>query len=132
MAKAQSPVRLQRDLMDSATVAGSLFHRSAAEQVEYWATIGRTLQNLVGVDTILDIMAGTVKIKLEDAPQVIVDPDDVFTDIEEKRHTGALSAPLLPGEFRYQASKSQPGLLEQVSEAGTVVGQFEEGEFKSQ
>jgi len=130
MPKAQSPVRLQQDLMDSATEAGRLLHRSAAEQVEYWATIGRTMQNIVGVDTMLDIMAGAVKIKLEDAPQVHIDPNDVFADIEQQRKNDALAPPLLPGEVRYQASRSQPGYLEQVSEQGTVVGKFEEGVFK--
>jgi hypothetical protein len=35
MAKAASPVRLDRNLMDSATIAAKQMHRSAAEQVEY-------------------------------------------------------------------------------------------------
>ena len=35
MAKAASPVRLQDELMQAATVTGARLHRSAAEQIEY-------------------------------------------------------------------------------------------------
>lgn len=41
MAKAASPVRLQKSLVDAATVAGQQFNRSTAEQIEYWADLGR-------------------------------------------------------------------------------------------
>ncbi|MCF8003822.1 MAG: ParD-like family protein [Chromatiaceae bacterium] len=37
MRKSASPIRLQEDLMQSASLAGSQLHRSAAEQIEYWA-----------------------------------------------------------------------------------------------
>ncbi len=129
MAKAQSPVRLQKSLMDSAVTAGTLFNRSAAEQVEHWARIGRIMQNLIGVETLLDIMAGAKTINLEEAPQVRANPDDVFAEIERKREQGRLASSLLPGEVRYQSSKSHPGMLEQVSADGIVVGSFEGGEF---
>ncbi|MCK5666750.1 MAG: hypothetical protein KAI17_24840, partial [Thiotrichaceae bacterium] len=39
MAKALSPVRLQDDLMKAAKLTGDRFHRSTAEQIEYWADI---------------------------------------------------------------------------------------------
>ena len=41
MAKSPSPVRLQEELMQSATQAGARHHRSAAEQIEYWAEIAQ-------------------------------------------------------------------------------------------
>ena len=43
MVKATLPIRLQEDLMQSATTAGQRMHRSAAEQVEYWASIERSV-----------------------------------------------------------------------------------------
>lgn len=43
MAKAKSPIRLDQSLMDSAASVAKVAHRSAAEQIELWADIGRTL-----------------------------------------------------------------------------------------
>jgi len=133
MAKAQSPVRLQQGLMASAATVGSLFNRSAAEQVEYWATIGRSMQNLLGPDTLLDINAGVKTISVEEAVQVRLNPNDVFAAVERDRKTGALAALLNTGEVRYQASTSAPGLLEQISPDGSVlVGTFNGGVFHKQ
>ena len=43
MAKAASPIRLQQDLMQAAETTAKRFHRSTAEQVEYWAELGRSV-----------------------------------------------------------------------------------------
>ncbi|MCB1936185.1 MAG: hypothetical protein KDF59_09600, partial [Nitrosomonas sp.] len=37
MAKSASPIRLQEELMKAAELTASRFHRSTAEQIEYWA-----------------------------------------------------------------------------------------------
>jgi hypothetical protein len=39
--RSDRPVRLQENLMQAAKLTGERFHRSTAEQIEYWADIGR-------------------------------------------------------------------------------------------
>ena len=130
MAKAQSPVRLRQDLMTTAATTGTLFNRSATEQVEYWATIGRKVQNLIGADTLLDVQSGALNLCIEEAKSVRVDPEDVFAAMDRDNATGALAASLSEGQVRYQASQASPGLLEQINADGSViVGTFSGGKF---
>lgn len=58
MPKASSPVRLQDDLMRSAGLAGARQHRSTAEQIEYWASLGRQVASFVDPDSLLEVAAG--------------------------------------------------------------------------
>ncbi|WP_269617933.1 TA system antitoxin ParD family protein [Zhongshania sp. BJYM1] len=47
MAKAASPIRLQQDLMQAAESTAKRFHRSTAEQIEYWAELGRSVSSSI-------------------------------------------------------------------------------------
>ena len=130
MAKASSPIRLESNLMSAATVASSSQHRSAAEQIEYWADIGRKVSDLIDPEALLAINAGLMKITLEETPEVNVDPSELFAALERDRDSGALSEAIAANSIRYQASSSQSGLLEQVHPNGQVLtGQFVNGEF---
>lgn len=130
MAKAASPIRLQQDLMQAATVAGEQLHRSTAEQIEYWASIGRSVSAVVDPDSLLAISAGLARLKIEAVAVPEINPDDVFASMETKRQAGSLAASVSASAVRYQASVTYPGQLEQVQEDGTiVVGQFCGGVF---
>ncbi len=50
MAKSASPIRLQEDLMKLAAVTGKRPHRSTAEQIEYWAEMGRNVSAMLNPD----------------------------------------------------------------------------------
>jgi hypothetical protein len=131
MPKAASPVRLQEELMESARVSGSVQHRSAAEQIEYWADIGRKVSKTIDPDTLLAVEAGLVRIVVEQVQSEAVDTESVFAALDADRKSGKLaSAVAEKSPIRYQASKIKPGLLEQVdSEGNSVGGQFINGEF---
>jgi len=132
MVKATSPIRLQSDLMNAARITGKRFHRSASEQVEYWADIGRVVSNLINPDTLLSITAGLVQVKVEPVISPVVDPDDVFSQLEIQRRTGVLRYAVSENPIKYQASLTHPGQLERIdSEGGIVVGQFFDGEFRT-
>lgn len=132
MAKASSPIRLKRGLMEAATVAGSVQHRSASEQIEYWADIGRRVSKVVDTDSLLAVNAGLADIRIEEKESVSIDPDLVFAALERDKDSGALSEAIAAGSVRYQASEEKPGMLEQVHPDGRrVVGQFIEGEFQA-
>lgn len=130
MAKAASPIRLQQDLMQAATIAGEQLHRSTAEQIEYWASIGRSVAGTITPDSLLAITAGLARLKIEPVMAPKIDPDDVFASLEAKRQSGNLSASVSEAASRYQASLSHPGQLEKVETDGSiVVGQFFGGVF---
>ena len=130
MPKAASPVRLQAELMQSATMAGRRQHRSAAEQIEYWASIGRSVSKIINQDTLLEISAGLVRLKIEPVVSLAIAPEEVFSDLERDRKTGRLEASVTTSSVRYQISTRHPGQLEQVLPDGRViVGQFHNGVF---
>ncbi|GFO71316.1 hypothetical protein BJAS_P0709 [Bathymodiolus japonicus methanotrophic gill symbiont] len=132
MAKASSPVRLQDDLMQAAKSTGERFHRSTAEQIEYWADIGRKVSTVLGPDTLISIATGLTQVKVEPIYGKPVDPDDVFNLLEAQQQQGALTQAVTGSAFKYQSSLTQPGYLERIDQHGNVlVGQFENGEFIS-
>lgn len=130
MAKAHSPLRLEAQLVEQATLAGKQLHRSTAEQIEYWAELGRSLARTLSPDSLLQIHAGLARIRIEPVVGPTVDPDLLFAQMEEERDSGALTENLTSSTMRYQASRNHPGLLEQIAPDGTVtVGQFLQGQF---
>ncbi|NQY38231.1 MAG: hypothetical protein HRT37_25495 [Alteromonadaceae bacterium] len=130
MAKAISPIRLQNDLMNSAKVIGALMHRSAAEQIEYWAYLGQKMSDIITPQTLLDINAGLTKISVQPVVDSSVNFDDVLNEVHLRAASGELSQTIANGKIRYQASDSHPGFLEQIAPDGSVtIGLFKAGDF---
>lgn len=130
MAKAASPVRLQADLMEAAALTGKRSHRSSAEQIEYWAGIGRSVGKVLNPDSLLAVSAGLARVIVEPVIASHVDPEQVFAALERDRKSGALAQSVSQSTVRYQASDSHPGQLEQITTDGTItIGQFKEGVF---
>ena len=130
MPKAASPVRLQAELMQAAITAGQRQHRSAAEQIEYWAGIGRSVARIINQDTLLEISAGLVRLKTEPVEVGAVSPEEVFSDLERDRKSGRLTDSVTSSSVRYQVSTRHRGQLEQILPDGRViVGQFHDGVF---
>ncbi len=130
MAKAASPLRLQSELMEAAKVSGLLHHRSAAEQIEYWASIGRSVSQILSPDVLLSIRTGMARLTVEPVTAKPVDPDAVFAGLERDRVSGRLRSSVTTSAVRYQASARGPGWLEQHQPDGRVViGRFEDGVF---
>lgn len=129
MAKAASPVRLQDDLMKSAKVAGDIFHRSAAEQVEYWADIGRSVSRMIDSEKLVAIKAGLLRINVEPVNVSPIDPEAVFSKLNKDREDGTLAQQVSNAPFKYQISTSHPGYLEKIEGEKVIVGSFKNGEF---
>ncbi|WP_394672346.1 hypothetical protein [Limnobacter sp.] len=130
MAKASSPIRIQSDLMSNAAVLGKLHHRSAAEQIEYWASIGQKVESLLDPETLLQIKAGLLRVKLEQVNAPPVSADWVFGNLDMKRSTGELKSEVSQHKVRYQTSTTHPGMLEQIDVKGKIrLGQFDNGVF---
>ena len=130
MVKATSPVRLKSSLMSAATAAGIPLQRTAAEQIEYWADIGRKVAKTVDPETLLAVQAGLAVLRVEHAVTSPVDPDEVFKIHERECKSGALSEAIASGSVRYQASLSKLGYLEACHPDGYIeVGHFINGQF---
>jgi len=132
MAKAQSPVRLQDDLMQAAKLTGERFHRSTAEQIEYRADLGRKVSTILDPDTLLSVTTGLTQVKVEAIYGKPIDPDDVFNLLEAHRRQGSLTQAVTSSAIKYQSSLTKPGYLERIDQEGNIlVGQFKNGEFVS-
>lgn len=130
MAKAISPIRLQSDLMQSATAVGALMHRSAAEQIEYWASLGQKVSDILSPDVLLTISAGLTKISVSPTVDPVIDFDDVMLEVEMCTNSGELTQTIANNTVKYQVSVNRPNFLEQVQPNGTVIiGYFKNGEF---
>ncbi len=130
MTKSASPIRLQAELMQAAQLTGKLHHRSTAEQVEYWADMGRRIASVIDPDALLSITAGLAKIKIEPVNSKPVNPDKVFQSLEKDRRTGALPRSVTTSAVKYQVSEEHPGYLVQIDKQDNhVIGQFKDGSF---
>lgn len=130
MAKASSPIRLQQDLMQAAESTAKRFHRSTAEQIEYWAELGRSISSSINPDVLLSIKTGLAKLNVEQVLSPRIDPDAIFSAVERKRSDNSLQNEVTNSAVRYQSSLTHPGLLERVGRNGEVrIGQFTNGQF---
>lgn len=130
MAKANSPVRLEQNLMQQAKLAGSLHNCTAIEQIEYWASLGRNIAQVLDPETLIRIKSGLARIRVECTESEAIDPGAVFSDLQQQRDSGVLARAVTSTPFRYRASREHEGLLERVDAEGRItVGKFTNGIF---
>lgn len=124
-------MRLQQELMQSATLAGARHHRSAAEQIEYWATLGRQVAGVLDPDKLLDVLSGLAAVRVEPVTTADVAPEQAFAALEQQRSSGQLSGAVSSAALRYQVSTAHPGFLEEIASDGRRrLGQFRHGVFE--
>lgn len=130
MAKAASPIRLQNELMQAAALTAERFHRSTAEQIEYWAEMGRNVDHMLNPDDLLAISTGLAKITIEPVTSKPIDATEIFQSLEDDRASGMLPQTVTGSVLKYQASLTHPGYLEQIHPDGRIqTGKFQNGEF---
>jgi hypothetical protein len=129
--KSSTPVRLQAELMERAAQAGARHHRSAAQQVEYWAALGQQVAGLVDPDSLLAVQSGVARLTVEPVQVAPPDPQAVFAALDAERLAGALACQVTTAAERYQACAGRPGLLERLGPDGSrCIGQFQDGAFQ--
>ena len=130
MAK-HTAIRLENSLMLAAKNAAVIHKRTAVEQIEYWAELGRNVSRFVDPDTLIACSSGLAVLKVEQVNAVPLNPADVFKQLDAQREAGVLAQKVKKSTYQYQASEDYPGLLERVDEKGNVsVGTFKNGTFK--
>lgn len=130
MAKHNSPIRLEKNLMTAAQSAGIMHKRTASEQIEYWADLGKSVSKFINPETLIAFKSGLAKLTVEKIKADVIDPDDIFQKLNRERVSGELAAKVTTTKLKYQASEQYPGLLEQVDGEGNhTVGNFNNGKF---
>ena len=95
---ATMPTRVDQDLFGAAKAAGALYSRSAAQQLAYWARLGREMEASPSVtqDAIARVLAGQAPYdELPDPAQAVVRvewDDRVVATLAELDFTEALHA----------------------------------------
>ena len=128
-----NPLRLDQELVSAAEREGMVQKRSVPKQIEFWATLGKAVANVLDYSDIFAILQGLKKINVEPVNPAGIDPDDVFADLEKVRTEGALGDNVTKAIVYYEASRSHPGLLDQVNSATgeRKTGRFSNGVFKA-
>jgi len=58
-------VRLSQEIMRSATAAAKSTNQTPAEQIEYWALLGKQANETITLDDMLDVLCGIAQLKVE-------------------------------------------------------------------
>ncbi len=131
MAK-HTAIRLENSLMIAAKNAALVNKRTAVEQIEYWAELGRNVARYVDPEALIACSSGLAQLRVEKVDANPVDPMAVFDSLELQRESGELAQAITTTAVRYQASNDYPGMLEKIDAKGKVkVGTFKNGEFKA-
>lgn len=129
MAK-HTAIRLDNSLMIAAKNAAAVHKRTAVEQIEYWAELGKNLSRYIDPETLIACSAGLATLKVEKIEALPVNPLAVFDQLERSREEGSLQQTLTASRFRYQSSDDYPGMLERLDANGKkTVGSFNNGVF---
>ena len=124
-----SPLRLDTALVTAARREGSIRKRSVPKQIEFWAELGKAVEQVLNYNDVFAVIQGLKQIKVE---SVAVDPADVFNSLEDNRQSGELAKKVTSAAIYFEASRKQPGLLDRVNSVTgeRQTGQFHNGEFK--
>ena len=127
-----SPLRLDSTLVAAAKIEGSIYKRSAPKQIEFWAELGKAVEHVLSYNDIFAVIQGLKEIKVESVKSESVNPEDIFSSLEDSRKSEKLADNLSSAGVYFEASRSRPGLLDRVN---TVTGErqtgrFSNGEFK--
>lgn len=73
-----NPIRLDSELIAAAQRESLVKKRSVPKQIEFWATLGKTLQNVLDYSDIITVLQGMKKITVESVESGTADPKAVF------------------------------------------------------
>ena len=124
------PIRLDDGIISLATASASLEKRSVPKQIEYWAEIGRRIEQHVDRKGILALIQGLAEVDVRPVNSAPVDIDDVFGQLNADRTSGKLSEAVTQASFVYEASEAHPGFLDRIGKDGQrTTGYFQNGDF---
>ena len=125
-------IRLNADLIFQAQSAAAMHCRSVSSQVEYWASLGKIVSSMIGIEDAFAVLQGLKKLRVEPAQNIAVDSNTVFNTLESERTKGFADKQITSAPFSFETSLKTPGLIDRVdSQTGErKTGKFANGEFK--
>jgi ParD-like antitoxin of type II ParDE toxin-antitoxin system len=125
-------IRLSTDLIFQAQSASTVQHRSIPNQVEYWATLGRIISSIIGIEDAFAILQGLKKLRVEPTETNTIDSDTVLNNLEADRAKGFVDKPITSAAFYFETSQKMPGLLDRVNSltGERKTGKFADGKFR--
>ena len=123
-----SPMRLSPDLVETAARGAAVSKRTVPKQIEHWANLGKMVERMVDYADLIAVDQGIKRIRVETVESFAPEPDDVFGVLEKKRENGELSRDVTQAVLYYEASATQPGLIDQVN---ATTGERRAGMFKN-
>lgn len=125
-------MRFSDELVREAEAEALLTKRSAPKQIEYWAAIGKAVAHSVTNSDILALIQGLAEVHVTPRSVAPLDPDAVFAAMERAQDSGELRRTISRAPVRYEASETQPGLLDRIDAEGRRdTGHFRNGRFIS-
>ena len=126
-------VRLSPKLVEAAERESLIRKRSVPEQIEFWATLGRAVQDVIAYSDVIAATQGLKKIVVEPVESPTASPRDVFADLEKGRKCGALSKNVTRAAVYYETSRTRPGVIDRVNSVTGErrTGRFQNGKFKA-
>jgi ParD-like antitoxin of type II bacterial toxin-antitoxin system len=117
------PVKLSDALVLDARITGELVERSIAGQVEYWARLGRSIEQLLQGDQALALCRNAATRPLSECLE------SVDTAKGRERLKAYLESQPFP---HYEAHPNRPGLLVRIDEDGRrTTGRFVNRQFQA-
>ena len=115
------PVKLSDALVLDARLVGDVAERSIASQIEFWARVGRAVESVLRMDSVLRL-----KRRGEAAPL-----SECLRTVDTKAGQTRVKAHLSERPFpHFEPAAGRPGLLVKIDEDGRrTVGRFVKREF---
>lgn len=128
-----NPLRLSSELVEAAERESRIQKRSVPKQIEFWAALGKAVQNVIDYSDAIAITQGLKKIIIEPVKAPAASPADVFARLERNRDNGSLAGNVTTAAIYYETSKSHPGMIDRVdSTTGERrTGRFRNGQFRA-
>lgn len=128
-----NPMRLSPELVEAAEREARIQKRSVPKQIEFWAALGKAVQNVIDYSDVIAVTQGLKKIIVEPGKSAAAALGEVFADLEKRRKSGALSKNVTAASFYYETSRSRPGLIDRVNSATGErrTGKFQNGVFEA-
>jgi len=123
------PIRISDEMMHLAEADSVLSKRSPPKQIEFWAEIGRRIEQQLTQGDLTVLLQGFATVSLVPPDVVRVDAQAVFDQVDTVRDNGTLADEVTQAPVRYETSPTHPGYIDRLTNGQRETGRFHNGEF---
>ncbi len=123
------PIRISDEMMHLAEADSVLSKRTPPKQIEFWAEIGRRIEQQLTRSDLTVLLQGFATVSLAPPGVDRVKPQAVFDQVEVTRDNGTLADDINRSAVRYETSPTHPGYIDRLSNGQRETGRFHNGKF---